>query len=282
MVSFQKAVVSLVAVLLIGQCAAQTITDADIYNFALNLEYLEANFYHCAAYGSPITNNMGGPDPTGCTMGNYSTAVQNLLEELATDEMDHVAGIQSYLGTAAVAQPQIDLSAVTAAANAAFGETLSPPFTYYANDITGLLSAFIFEDVGVTAYNGAAPLITSKALLAPAVGIGLVEGYHAGIIRKTLFDMMDMPTGYGVTVGMAADTISALRGNVSAMASDMTPANYADEGLMTNGVETIVPTGAYNIAFSRTPVEVLAIVYLGSASTPGGFFPNGVNGNIQG
>ena len=90
------------------------------------------------------------------------------------------------VGTAAVAQPQIDLSAVTAAANAAFGETLSPPFTYYANDITGLLSAFIFEDVGVTAYNGAAPLITSKALLAPAVGIGLVEGYHAGIV-STLF-----------------------------------------------------------------------------------------------
>ena len=91
-----------------------------------------------------------------------------------------------FAGSAAVAQPQIDLSAVTAAANAAFGETLSPAFTYYANDITGLLSAFIFEDVGVTAYNGAAPLITSKALLAPAVGIGLVEGYHAGIV-STLF-----------------------------------------------------------------------------------------------
>ncbi len=46
--------------------------------------------------------------------------------------------------------------------------------------------------------------------------------------------------------------------------------------------ETLVPSGAYNIAFARTPVEVLAIVYLGSPSTPGGFFPNGVNGNIQG
>lgn len=46
--------------------------------------------------------------------------------------------------------------------------------------------------------------------------------------------------------------------------------------------ETLVPSGAYNIALSRTPAEVLAIVYLGSPSTPGGFFPNGVNGNIQG
>ncbi len=89
-------------------------------------------------------------------------------------------------GSAAVAQPQIDLSAFTAAANAAFGQTLSPPFTYQANDITGLLSAFLFEDVGVTAYNGAAPLITSKTLLAPAVGIGLVEGYHAGIVSTCM------------------------------------------------------------------------------------------------
>ena len=85
-------------------------------------------------------------------------------------------------GSAAVAQPQIDLSAFTAAANAATGMTLDPPFTYYANDINGLLSAYTFEDVGVTAYNGVAPLITSKALLAAAVGIGLIEGYHSGIV----------------------------------------------------------------------------------------------------
>ncbi len=52
--------------------------------------------------------------------------------------------------------------------------------------------------------------------------------------------------------------------------------------VMQNGVETLVPTGPYNFAFSRTPAEVLAIVYLGSASTPGGFFPVGVNGAIQG
>lgn len=44
---------------------------------------------------------------------------------------------------------------------------------------------------------------------------------------------------------------------------------------------TIAPTGAFSLAFSRTPAEVLAIVYLGSASMPGGFFPNGLNGSIR-
>ena len=85
-------------------------------------------------------------------------------------------------GASAVAQPQINLTAVSAAANAAYGTTLSPMFNYYSSDVTGLLSAFIFEDVGVTAYNGAAPLISDKTLLAAAVGIGLIEGYHAGIV----------------------------------------------------------------------------------------------------
>ena len=100
-------------------------------------------------------------------------------------------------------------------------------------------------------------------------------------IRKTLFDMMDMPTGYGVNIGDAVDAVSSLRGNVSAMASMTDPPNYADEGFETNGMQTIVPSGGYNIAFSRTTTEVLAIVYLGSASTPGGFFPNGFNGSIK-
>ncbi|DBB04637.1 TPA: hypothetical protein ACH3X1_012701 [Trebouxia sp. C0004] len=62
--------------------------------------------------------------------------------------------------------------------------------------------------------------------------------------------------------------------------------NSTDEGITTevdgSETETLVPSGAYNIAFARSPAEVVAIVYLGSPSTPGGFFPNGVNRNIQG
>lgn len=85
-------------------------------------------------------------------------------------------------GSSAIAAPQIDLSALGAAANAAANTTLTPTFDYASNDVTGLLASYVFEDVGVTAYNGAAPLITDKTLLASAVSIGLVEAYHAGLV----------------------------------------------------------------------------------------------------
>lgn len=98
------------------------------------------------------------------------------------------------VGSAAVAQPLINLTAVSAAANAALGTSLSPPFDYSSGDFEVLLSAFVFEDVGVTAYNGAVPyLLGSPALLSAAVSIGLVEGYHSGAVRSPLPVLLVVP-----------------------------------------------------------------------------------------
>src|SRR6185436_5182990 len=145
----------------------------------------------------------------------------------------HVRFLRQQLGASAVAQPAIDIgvspnSAFSAAARAAgligAGETFDP----YASDENFLLGAFIFEDVGVTAYKGAAPLITNKTYLEAAAGILAVEAYHAGSIRQLLFSLGD---GARAAVQKISDLRDAVDGT-----TDM------DQGIVKSGVANIVPT----------------------------------------
>ena len=248
-------------------------SDAAILNFALNLEYLEAEFYLQAVYGEGLPDSLttGLGDRGGVVGGRQvkfaSPAVRQYAVEIAQDERDHVAFLRAALGGAKVSRPALDLkNSFTAAARAAGvigpGQTFDP----FANENNFLLGAFIFEDVGVTAYKGAAPLINNKTYLEAAAGILAVEAYHAGIIRTNLF----------------ARDLGAIANKISAARDSLDGPTDLDQGILRDGKANLVPTDRNGIAFSRSAGQVLNIVYLNPDSVrEGGFFPDGVNGSIN-
>ena len=95
--------------------AAQTAaapSDADVLNFALNLEYLEANFYSFAVSGTGLNAaDATGTGTQGAVIGGpavpfSSPLVARLAAEIAQDEVRHVAFLRSQLTSSAVAQPK--------------------------------------------------------------------------------------------------------------------------------------------------------------------------------
>lgn len=264
----------------IGQSAP---TDVEILNFALNLEYLEAQFYQYAVSGTGLpaaqltgTGTQGGVVP-GHAVSFKDPVVSAYANEIAKDEADHVRFLRSALGSSAVAQPAIDVGyqdpngAFSTAARAAGLIGPGQIFDPYASDENFLLGAFIFEDVGVTAYKGASPLIQNKTYLEAAAGILAAEAYHAGLVRTVLYAKgLNTPA-----LRTSADAISAARDRLDNSVSD-------DQGISgTSTTANIVPLDANGIAYSRTPGDVLNIVYLNpGAVSRGGFFPSGLNGNL--
>jgi hypothetical protein len=221
--------------------AAAEIDDADILNFALNLEYLEAEFYAMATYGATLVQLgvITSADESGATTGgskvpNFSgSPMATVATALRENEIDHVLYLRAALGSNAVKKPAIDLDAL------GYG---------YSSVDNWLKLARQFEDVGVSAYLGAAPLISSKTYLAAAGAILSTEAFHAGAIRLGC-----------IMNGVTSPAVDSL---------DVPPTS-----------STVFDIDKNALAIPRTTSQVLNIVYAGGSSK-GGFYPDGMNGVI--
>ena len=168
-----------------------------------------------------------------------------------------------------MARPAIDLD------EAASPPPPAPPgligsdetFDPYANENNFLLAAFIFEDVGVTAYKGAAPLITNKTYLEAAAGILAVEAYHAA---------SSGPTCYAKGLFDACRERSPTPATAWTAAIDARPGHRHGRARPTSCRPTRTPSPS-----AGPPAGAQHRLPQPREVSKGGFFPAGVNGSIR-
>jgi len=233
--------------------AENKIEEQDILNFALNLEYLEAEFYTYATTGKSITTfgigtkgRTSGSNPTGggTTVGGKQVAFsddEHLIRDLATqigaDERAHVVLLRGALGSAACAMPNIDLGAL------GFG---------FANQNDFLKAARILEDIGVTAYAGAAGFLKTPDVITAAACLLGAEAEHAAAIRSQI-----------ARLKIATTPLDGV---------DLTP---PPSGQPKQLLSVKVSDG---LIATRSAGQVLYLAFGGKAGVKqGGFFPNGLN-----
>jgi Ferritin-like domain len=271
---------------------ADATLDAEILTFALNLEYLEAEFYLLAATGQGLPASETGSSP-GPVTGGRKVAFTNPLvaayaNEIAAEEHKHVQFLRAALIAAtgsAISRPTIDFR--SSFPTLALVAGLGTGFDAFKDDTSFLLASYVFEDVGVTAYHGAAPLITYKPYLDRAAGILAVEAYHAGLIRTVLF-----VDGKARETALISNLRATLDGTVHTTNLDdygvgtqanptIVLASNANNGSPLGGFPSNTPPGNNAIAFDRTTRQVLNIVYGEQNASSGLFFPKGLNGAIK-
>lgn len=226
----------------------------DVLQFALNLEYLEAEFYTMATMGKYISQvgiGTSGTGNTGPTTGgnqvnfaNNSVYTGTVANQIGKDERNHVTLLRTALSNAGVmpvAKPPINLDALGIG---------------FANELQFLTLARVFEDVGVSAYGGGAqvPSLAASPYIGTAALILAAEAEHVANIRLQV-----------AKLGIATNMLDSV---------DIQPP----------------PSGTYffsidpstGLTHIRTPGQVLYLVYGNKANAgSGGFFPSGVNGNLH-
>ncbi len=242
----------------------------DVLNFALNLEYLEANLYYFVTTGNSLPTTYSGT-PTGAatlppvalyTAVKANPQVYALAQALAQDELNHINDLRT---------------AITSLGGTPINQ---PALNYAAKGVVTTVAQFLatarqFTALGNSAYAGAAQfLVSNPAVLTTAAQILGAEGQHLGSVNYQCI-------AQGVTASFSTTPSSY----IDEQDQPPNPTQYFTVALPGNpaGLPAGVPP-------FRTTSQDLGVVY--GVSTPatlnppagttsGGFFPSGVNGNIK-
>ncbi|RZB70503.1 Desiccation-related protein PCC13-62 [Glycine soja] len=231
--------------------------DADLLEFALNLEYLEAEFFLFGALGHGLdvaAPNLtgGGPPPIGAKKVELDSLTNDVILQFAFQEVGHLSKVRGF------PRPLLDLSSKSFAKlmDNAFGKPLVPPFDPYANSLNFIIASYVIPYVGLTGYVGANRLLsaTSRELVPP----------------------------YGVAVEEFTNRISILRSKLGIRGLKdediIVPTGLGAEGRVKGN---ILAGDVNSLAYSRTPEERLRIIYgSGDEHVHGGFYPKGESGHI--
>ncbi|KAL6271810.1 hypothetical protein ACE6H2_028721 [Prunus campanulata] len=274
--------------------------DTDQIQFALNLEFFEAEFFLHGALGKgldDISPNLaqGGPPPAGARKANLDILVAPIIEEFAYQEVGHIRAIVQRVG--GFPRPLLNLSRQNFAKlfDEAVGFALIPKFDPYANSINYLLASYLIPYVGLTGYVGTLQNLTTPATRGVRYGhayfpslklVASLLGVEAGqdaVIRTLLYERGNqIVLPYPLTVAEFTNRISELRNKLG-------KSGNKDEGIrvpITLGAENkttsnVLSADVNSLSYARTPPEILRIVYgTGNESLHGGFYPQGANGKI--
>jgi hypothetical protein len=153
-VASAPAVLSVVSTEAFGQALPAQVVE--VLNFALTLEYLEAEFYQMALARPRLIP------------GRYRAVFQ----QISRHENAHVRTLSGALGGAAVAKPRFDFT----------GRGQFPDV--FTNFATFAAVSNTFEDLGVAAYKGQAGNLQGTPVLTTALQIHSVEARHAAEVRR--------------------------------------------------------------------------------------------------
>lgn len=271
---------------------AQTTGDIDALNLVLNLEYLLAQFESAAVATAVPADRLTGNGLAGvavraeAALSFSDTALRSIVQEMANDNRNHLLPIRNVIGALSIRQPLIDISvSATApfsilmqqAGVVAAGATFNP----YASEENFLYAMFFLKNVSVATYRGLTSTISNRVVVQNFTGLLGAEAIHLATIRSYLYargatsqrlrDNADRIATFqnGLNGGGVFQGVSPRSRTTAVSATPITVANT-------------VPAQSDGAVGGRTAGQLLNQLYLtNTATTSGGFFPEGVNGTIR-